>query len=246
MNTLSAAGLSDNEAKAYEALLERPAWKPSELARHIGESRTNCYKLLDNLVGLHLAEKMSTTKTLRYRALHPARLNELAQARRLEQEQLASSLNTSLPHLTSQFTKISELPGIKVFSGKENIKTIFEDMLAVNKDIHLIRSAHDVAFYGDAFFTDFKKKRAAHSITTHALTPLLRDGIEHSVDDDAFGIVRTWLPRGSYDSSVEWDIYGDKVAILIYTDEEIALLIESKALADSLRQLIELLGAKGR
>ncbi len=43
--------------------------------------------------------------------------------------------------------------------------------------------------------------------------------------------------KDKYDAPVEIDIFGNKVAILSFGDELIGMIIESKQIASSLRQL---------
>jgi sugar-specific transcriptional regulator TrmB len=75
MTNLSAAGLTETEAKFYTALLEKKTWLPAELAKFVNETRTNSYKILDKLVEQGLAERFDQNKKLHYRAVNPAQLN---------------------------------------------------------------------------------------------------------------------------------------------------------------------------
>lgn len=244
MNPLHAAGLTEPEARVYLELLKKQTWKPAELAHSVNESRTNCYKLLDNLMKKGLAQKHDSARVLHYSAAHPSRLNELAAERRRELDENISHLNNSLPELLNQFTKTSELPGIAVLQGKEQIKTIFDDIISSRSEVYFIRSPHDIAFYGDAFFQSVKANKVKHNITTYALTPITKEGIKFSEDDEKNKIIRQWLPKDSYDAPVEWNIYGDKTAIIIYGEEQIAVQIESRSLAESMRQLFTIISKR--
>src|SRR3954466_7788124 len=113
MIDLSAAGLSPTEAKCYTALLDKAEWKPSELAKSVNETRTNCYKILDNLVAAGLAERFDKDKKLHYRATNPSHLLELARTRRMEQEKAEKELELQTNSLLSSYFKIHEQPGIQ-------------------------------------------------------------------------------------------------------------------------------------
>lgn len=244
MNLLEAAGLSETEAKVYLELLKQRQWKPADLAKSVNESRTNCYKLLDNLVSKGLAEKSDVGTTLRYSAAHPSQLTALMQEKTAQTNQAISSLNARLPSLISEFTKMSELPGVKVFVGRQQIRGIFQDILDTREDVYFIRSQHDLDIYDDQFFEKLKAKKAELHITTHALTSLNKDTIAIAEHDEEFNMVRSWLPHGSYTAPVEWNIYGDKTAIIIYGEEEIALQIHSPSLAESMRQLFKIIAKR--
>ena len=57
---------------------------------------------------------------------------------------------------------------------------------------------------------------------------------------------RFWVDKDMYDSPVEIDIFGNKIAILSFGNELMGIIIESKQIAQSLKQIFILatLGAK--
>ena len=73
MINLSAAGLNPTEAHVYQVLLSKKEWKPADLAKNVGESRTNMYKILDKLTALELAIKFDKSNKIHYRATNPTR-----------------------------------------------------------------------------------------------------------------------------------------------------------------------------
>lgn len=241
MDDLSAAGLSATEAKTYKALLARKSWLPSELAKNVQETRTNMYKILDKLTGLGLAERLDEHKKLHYRATNPARLLELARERREAHEHAEKALQLSSEDLMRTYIKANDQAGVRQFQGKEGMKQVFTDMIAAGKPIYLVRSPEDVRFYDEAFFAKFRKERAAAGITTHALTPDLPSANHDPAVDIANKFIRTWLPADAYTASTEWNVYGDKLAIISYGSEATATVIESPAIAESFRQLYKLL-----
>lgn len=116
-------------------------------------------------------------------------------------------------------------------------------MLITGQDIYLLRSPSDVAFYDEEFFADFRAKRAARGITTHAITPDLPSATHDKAVDAANKFMRTWIPAAAYTGAVEWDIYGDKVALISYGAEAMGMIIESPQIAESFRQILKLLAS---
>lgn len=243
MINLSAAGLSETEAKCYTALLKKKEWKPSDLAKNVNETRTNTYKILDNLVEIGLAERFDKDKKLHYRAANPARLLEIARERRAAEEKAEKELELGASSLLENYYKIHEQPGVRFFQGKDGIRQIFADMLITGEDIYLVRSPADIEFYDEAFFADFREKRAARGINTHALTPDVPSATHDAAIDAANKFLRTWIPAGSYTGSVEWNVYGNKVALISYGTDAMGMIIESPPVADSFRQVLRLLHA---
>jgi len=241
IQTLVGIGFTQPLAKTYIVLIKSGPITPAELSTKIAESRTNTYKLLDKLVDMGVVSKSKVGKKLTYRPENPVALENSIKLKRnqiLEREQ---QVKAAMPTLLSYFYTFSDQPGIRFFQGKDSVKELFNDTLRTGKEIHVLRSPADTPFFDQEFFDTYRKKRAAHGIKTHLY---LQDNPNSRASigmDKAFKVTRTWLPAGSYDIPVEWDVYGDKVAIISYGQEALALLIESPQIADSFRQMLKLL-----
>ncbi len=242
-NLLTSIGLTTAQAKAYIALMQNGPTAPPALADKIGETRTNAYKILDKLVTLKLARKEEHGKKIRYRVENPVALESLARQSRdaaLTQER---RVKDALPSLLNFFHTYSEQPGVRFYQGKDGIRQIFEDMLRTRQTIYLLRSPSDVRFYDALFFENFRRKRAELGICTHALTPNVASAIHNEDVDKRNNFMRTWLPANTYTANVEWDIYGDKVALISYGEEAMGMIIESPQIAESFRQVFQMMTA---
>jgi hypothetical protein len=113
-------------------------------------------------------------------------------------------------------------------------------MLTAATPIHMVRSQSDVEFYDQAFYDDFRAKRAKNGIETHAITPKTGHALLNKADDQAFAFIRTMIPAKLYTGSVEWNSYDDKLAVISYGQEALGMVIESPQIAESFRQLISL------
>jgi sugar-specific transcriptional regulator TrmB len=241
VQTLVQLGLSRPQAKAYIYLVKDGSLAPPALAKKITESRSNTYKILDRLVELGLARKTEEHKKFIYRPENPIALEKLTKQARDTALAREKQIRESMPALLSYFYTYSEQPGVRMFQGKDNLKEVFNDMLRTGQDIYLIRSPDDAKFYDETFFERFRTKRAALGITTYALTVDVPSAIHDTERDKRNNFVRIWLPPETYTAPVEYNIYGDKVAIISYGQEAIATIIESPQIADSFRQLFALI-----
>jgi HTH-type transcriptional regulator, sugar sensing transcriptional regulator len=238
---LEEIGLTRPQAQAYKALIEHGASAAPVLAAHIGESRTNTYKILDRLCELGLAHKDTSGAKTAYIPASPATLEQLLQKQAGELHLRERKLKAELPNLLDYFFAHSEQPAIRFFQGKDGIQKIFGDMLATGKDIYLLRSPADVDFYDEQFFATFRKKRSMLGIRTYALTVDIPTAVHNPELDKANRFFRTWLPVEAYTGQVEWDIFGDKVALISYGQEAMGIIIESPQIAESFRQVFRLL-----
>lgn len=242
MVNLSAAGLSETEAKCYAALLDRKEWKPSDLAKNVSETRTNTYKILDNLVELGLAERFDKDKKLHYRASNPNRLLEIARVRRAEQEQAEKELELGASSLMESYYKIHEQPGVRYFQGPEGLKEIYQEAASAKEEIVFINTLAGMDFYGLEAMHNLRMLTISAGIRRRALT---RDGPAATKDykekDPLSNLERTWLRHDDYKSPVEWGAFDDKLYIISYGQEALGLIIQSQQIADSFKELFELL-----
>jgi sugar-specific transcriptional regulator TrmB len=233
-------GLTTAQALAYQALIKSGSASAPIIAEHINESRSNTYKLLDKLCDLGLATKDTSSSKVRYFPSSPAALEQFIQRQSAEIQLRERKLKAQMPNLLDFFFAHSEQPSIRYFQGKEGIQQIFGDMLKTGQDIYLMRSPADVSFYDEEFFSMFRKKRAKLGIKTYALTPDVPSAV-HSPETDAQNLfIRSWISPDAYTANVEWDIYGDKVALISYGEEAMGMIIESAQIAESFRQIFQL------
>jgi len=95
---------------------------------------------------------------------------------------------------------------------------------------------------GLEFLNDYREKRAAAGIHTHALTPHTELAHQYATngEDEKMLFIRTFYPNQSYTAPVEIDIYGDKVAFISFGETQMATIINSPTIAEAMRQIIQL------
>lgn len=242
MLDLTAAGLNETESKCYTALLERAAWKPSDLSKYVTETRTNCYKVLDKLVDYGLAKRFDKAKKLHYSATNPSRLLELARLQRQSRERSEKQLELSAQELLSQYIKINEQPGVQYFQGKRELKKIYFDQIAIGEPIYIIRPDYNMDIYDFEYMTEIRHLARKAGITRYAITPDREKApINYQESDPFMLLTRTWIDAGDYTAPVEWNVYGNKLAIMSFGTEATGIIIESPQIAQAFRQLYGLL-----
>lgn len=242
MIDLSAAGLSTTEAKCYTALLEKKEWKPSDLAKNVQETRTNTYKILDNLVALGLAERFDKDKKLHYRATNPMKLLELARARRAAIEKSEKELELQADSLVQEYVKNHEQAGVRYFQGEQGIKEIFSEVARSSEEVVFVHTKAGVDFYGFSQMHNLRMMAVNAGVRRRALTP---DNASAPKDwattDPAVLLERTWLQEDDYTKPVEWGAFEDKLYIISYGDEALGMVIQSKQIATAFKQLFSIM-----
>ena len=239
---LRKAGLTESQAKGYLALIQHGTLSPTELADKTGESRTNGYMICDKLVALGLATKKEGPKAL-YSPAHPSALEALAERRRKAIQRAETEVKQGIDPLINMFYAATEMPGARTVQGIEGIKEVYADTLKTKQDIYFLRTTSDEVDLGLEYLNTYRKKRAELGIHTYALTPATATAQQRirSNEDANMLFHRTLLPINTYTAPVEIDIYGNKVAFISFGETQMATIIDSPVIAESMRQLMQLL-----
>jgi len=241
---LESLGLSSSQAQTYLKLVETGELTPPQVSKITGESRSNAYMILQKLEELGLVEVVRGSKKLTYHPLNPIALERLAEEQRTETAKVEDQIKHAMPQMLSYYYSFTEKPGIRLLQGLEGIKEIYKDTLRTKKDIYFLRTPAEIETLGQEYFSRYKQKRAQLGITTYAFTQETPQARKYAADDKLNKMIRTWVNPESYDAPVEINVYGDKVAFLAYGEEIMGVIVQSPAIAESMRQLFKLVSGK--
>lgn len=239
---LYSIGITPNQARAYLKLLENEFVFPAQFCVDIYESRTNTYKILDELVSKGLARKDKKNKKLVYIAESPVVLGQLARELKDAQIQAEKNINESVAELLKKYNKTHEKPGVTFFQGKTGIEDIYKQQIQENKPINFLKTREDIKFFGFDFMHKIRNLAPKAGIKRKAFTPDAPEVPKNvSESDKKMLLERTWYLPNDYTAPVEWSVFGNKVSIISFGKEAIGLVIDSPQVAESLRQIFSLL-----
>lgn len=236
-------GLSQKQARAYRALIVRKSLRPHQLAKLTGENRTNCYAILDRLVQLGLATKSDENKKYTYFPTSPVALRSLLTSKLNETELQLQNLDRKLPQMLSAYHLGGEQPRVEHFRGKKELRQMYTiQMEQPGRELFFIRSRADVPFFGLPMMKQvrnlapgFKKRRLGITPIVYYAKPSRRK------DARSGGLKRAWLNSQEYTAPVEWAVSGDQVQAILMEGEGYGVSINHPAIAESFRQILELL-----
>lgn len=150
-------GLSPNEAKIYETLLEQGESNISKIAVATNIHRRNAYDAVHRLVEKGLCFQIISSSENKYNAVDPDKLQEVIGEK---QEQLGKAL----PDLKQKFHRREAPEEAFIYRGVEGQKNIFRDMLRIAQDSYFIGAKGgwlEERFKpaSDAFFKEANKKK---------------------------------------------------------------------------------------
>jgi len=221
-------GLTKVEAEVYWALLQLGPSLATTVSRKAGIHRRSVYDALDRLIEKGLVSYIISNNKRNYQASNPEKFIDLVK----EKENLVSQV---LPELKAQYGFSKEKEETNFYNGKEGIKYIFEDMIKEKEEVLVIGANPNADEIIRFYFPKYDKKRVAEKIKVKLL-------FEESVKP-VTGIPLCeikYLPKG-YGGNTATNIYKDKVAIILWSEKPIAILIKNAEIAKSYKAYFSLL-----
>jgi len=232
-------GLSDKEIKVYLASLELGPETMLKISRVAGVNRPTTYVQVESLIKKGLMSSFLKGKKRYFSAEPPERLLGLVEKVKKDFVEKEESFKKILPELKSIFNASGERPKVRFYEEKEGIKAIQEDILKSK-----FKSIDEFVAIDPAYklFPPFPKdhrhkidekhKVPTKIIYTSARGPFLqaKEGLK----------LARFVPLEKFPFANEIVIYGDKVAIASFEKRIMGLIIESKAVADTLRAIFDL------
>lgn len=233
-------GLSEKETKIYLASLELGPETILKISRIAGVNRPTTYVQVESLMKKGLMSTFLKGKKRYFSAEPPERLLGLVDVARKDFEEKEKSFKNILPELKNVFNVSGERPKVRFYEGKEGIKAIQEDILKSkfesSEEFSAIDPSHKLFPPGPKDHRSKIKKKhkgiPTRVIYTSSKGPILpkKEG----------SVLTRFIPPEKFPFSNEIVVYGNKVAIASYEKKIIGIIIESKAVADTLRAIFNL------
>jgi len=227
-------GLSLNEARVYEALLNTGTTSVQNISLNSKVHRRNVYDSLNKLTEKGLASEVFVKGQKNFSAMNPSHLMSLLK----EKEE---SIKTVLPEMQAKHTAVREKEEAYLYKGIEGVKNYLQDILKTNETVHFIGAK---GMWMDPrlkhFLPQFQRERKRLGIKFKHI-------FDHDVKTEMPSILKfvgkpyKFLPK-NYSSPAMVDIFGDYVVTFIaekpgfLTEEPIQFVMKSRQLADGYRK----------
>ncbi|MGI0133683.1 MAG: helix-turn-helix domain-containing protein, partial [Candidatus Micrarchaeaceae archaeon] len=132
---LTQIGLNSLQAKAYMQLLSSEKTGPPELAKELGITRSNAYKVVGKLESLGLAQRNDIDNKLAYKAADPTALASIAAEKRNQAIVAEYAANKAIQKLTPIYRdKVKSV--IATGSGRRAIVGAYRHQAEVKQPIY--------------------------------------------------------------------------------------------------------------
>lgn len=236
---LTQIGLSDSEARVYQALLKLGPSPVSPIVREAKIKRSNTYAVLDSLINKGLALKKKRAKKIVFEPQAPEKLTALLREKFEAISKTRRDLDELMPALKSQYVLSTRKPIINYFEGIEGLKEVYGLTLSgEGGDIRVFRSFCDEKLVGLRFLKNYMKKRKELGITTKIISDkkITRQLLE---DDRRLNKKRVFIKDLSIPAEI--DVFDDIVAVFSFGKKIMAFTIKNRAFAESLKKIFDII-----
>ncbi len=241
LENLLTLGFNEKEAKVYLALLEFGAQPASVIAKKTKMPKATVLFLFDRLVQWGVITKSKKGRTQVFYA-DPA---DLKRAKKKEMEEQEEALKKTLPLLKEFKNPFSSPPKISFFEGLEGCQKAYRLILeSESKEVREFATHDDLEKMGAPFMQEFIRERAKRKVF---MQDVCKDSPTHRYykkrDKKDFRQSLLYPKKmGELYSSIA--VFDDKVLLLNLHHDAFGILIENHEVAETLKTLHKLAGAK--
>ncbi|MBW2978039.1 hypothetical protein KY331_04295 [Candidatus Woesearchaeota archaeon] len=235
---LEEAGLAGNEAKVYLALLELGSALAGEITKKSGVNRTNVYDALDKLTEKGLATYVIQANRKYFEAVSPERIIKYLEEREKAIRKKRELVNSALPDLDLKRKLGREPQEATIYKGKKGLKSITEDVLKTKKEMLVFGAEGKFVEMFTHYAQQWHMRRGKLKIPVKII---YNEKIRAKKSKAKFPILQMRFNSNIYESLATTWVYGDKVAIVVWSDQPVATLIRSKEVSKSYKQFFDIL-----
>ena len=222
-------GLNEKEVKVYLATLKLGQSRVNEIAKKANTLRETTYSILNSLSEKGLVSHVIKSRVKYFEASPPSRFKSILREKEKEIDSVFSELN-SLRNLQV------EKPQVKLYEGKDGLKSILDDIIQTEKPIFAYANA-EIFKTLDIAFPQFVKRRVEHQINAKIIQERTDELLDaKKIDKKQYREIR-FFPK-QFKSNVF--IYGNKVAFITASKKElVGIIIEDKEISETQRQVFD-------
>ena len=230
--TLERIGLSQNEVKVYLVLNDNGSCKAGRISKLAKMDRSSVYNAIKLLQEKGFVSYVLVGEIKWFQAAGPRRIVEYLK----EQEE---DIQRILPDLQERHARKKIEGQVRLFKGIKGVKSVFLDIIRTGKDNYVFGSEGQFSERMPDFAHQFDRMKNEKKIKTKLSLRKGRTEIDGKTSEHAY------LP-GLSESPAVTNIYGDKIAIVIWTDEPEAIIIENEAAAKAYRSYFDFMWKHGK
>lgn len=230
-------GLTKEETEIYLAGLELGASSVQNLAKKACIKRPTAYNILTELINKGLFYQTLEGKKRFFNAENPDKL-------KISLKQREADLAKILPELKSIYNFPSAKPKIRFYEGVAGAIAVYEETLDLTDTGGEILSYAGIKnvfeIFPKGYAEEYFQKRVAKNITAKVIAIDSEESREWQENAEKEMRKIILVPENRQLFSGDTEIYGDKIALISYKENFMAVVIESKEIANMQRFIFNL------
>ena len=220
---LKTLGLSDKEIKIYLASLQLGSSLVQGISNFAGLNRTSAYDLIKSLEQKGFVSYTIQSGKRLYQATQPNKIIAMLK----EREELVKKI---LPELNSLSESVGKRPNVEVYTGKNGLKSIFENILAEAKSFSCIASKNQLFKLFEFYFPHFVNSRKKQGIKVKIISE-----VQPFDKTASYKIIKNKIKTATW-------LYNGKIAMISLEEKEpIGILINEKNFFETHQMMFDLL-----
>jgi len=227
LTELTTLGLTKGEIKVYSAVLTTGNSSINQIHEKTGLERRGIYDIINKLIEKGLISYTEANKKKTYQVTPISKLKNQIE----EKQKELNLLKNKIPKIEETISLAKPNTKFEIFKGKEGIKTIFEDMLK-HKNIYIIGGGFYLVKELPHYWPQYNERRIKAKCTWHNL---VINELRNNIPETKLVKYKT-LPKEFSGNPIAIIIYDNKVVKLCWLEEQFAILIENKQIAENYKK----------
>ncbi|MFA5023886.1 MAG: helix-turn-helix domain-containing protein [Patescibacteria group bacterium] len=223
-------GLNEKQIKVYLSSLELGPASVKKISQKAGLVRTTVYEVLESLKQKRFVNSFLKKTVKYYNAEDPEQIIRLAKNN-------IEDLQGILPELKALGGEARQRPAIRFYQGQDGIKLIMEEILKEAKELISFGSSDDLFREMGEYHQSFLKRRIEKKIPLRVIlkdTP--RSQARKDLEKQQLRQVKLLSPSSEFNGLIY--VWENKIAMLSFKNDLIGIVVESKVLAETERELL--------
>ncbi len=227
-------GLTPKEVDVYLTLLISGESSITEVMSKAHVSRKSIYEILQKLLDKGLVSYVVKDNKKRFVAVNPERLVDIIK----EKER---NLQNLLPELLKKYKENKKEVNIQVFTGTEGMKTVSNNILKLGKTFYVLANEGKIFAFLKYYMPQFLRQKEKMKIYSKIIysESFRKKNMQVPLSEARY-------VSDKFSSPISLAIYDDNVNILIFSENPIAIHIQSKEISKSFMNYFNLMWSIGK
>lgn len=227
---LEKLGLQESDIKVYLSLLKRGLSTATQIAKHTELNRSHTYDKLDLLLKKGLISFVIKNNVKYFQASNPEKILDYI-------SEMQKEIKDIIPALNKIQIKPESKTSVELYQGNEGMKTVFKDVIRKGKDYYVFGEEGKFQETFPIFIQQLLRDVKGLKLNEYLLS---KESQRNKILTIPNNTKIKYLPDRFF-SPVMTTVYGDNIAIFIWSDPLFTILIKDKNVAESFKSYFDLL-----